>query len=173
VLLGPPGTGKTHLATALGITSRPRRLRVLFASAQRIWSRRLADAHRQGVHHASRPQDRRFGLITVLEVPAYCPFETRRPRTVLRQLVSAADEHRAHPHLQLPSAAGVASSETKPSPPHDPTRVVHHADVSTSTRAPATAYAVSRPRHLPSTRITTGRSPRPDCAYRSLFDRRK
>src|SRR6266516_5268435 len=33
VLLGPPGTGKTHLATALGIVAAQRGHRVLFATA--------------------------------------------------------------------------------------------------------------------------------------------
>ncbi|MDF2509425.1 MAG: replication protein, partial [Microbacterium sp.] len=33
VLLGPPGTGKTHLATALGIVAARHGQRVLFATA--------------------------------------------------------------------------------------------------------------------------------------------
>lgn len=47
VLLGPPGTGKTHLATALGIVAARHGHRVLLATAT-DWVTRLTDAHRQG-----------------------------------------------------------------------------------------------------------------------------
>ena len=47
VLLGPPGTGKTHLATALGIVAARHGHRVLFATAT-DWVTRLTDAHRAG-----------------------------------------------------------------------------------------------------------------------------
>src|SRR6188768_4179296 len=47
VLLGPPGTGKTHLATALGIVAARHGHRVLFATAT-DWVTRLTEAHRQG-----------------------------------------------------------------------------------------------------------------------------
>jgi hypothetical protein len=45
VLLGPPGTGKTHLATGLGIAAAHHGHRVLFATAT-DWVTRLTDAHR-------------------------------------------------------------------------------------------------------------------------------
>ena len=47
VLLGPPGTGKTHLATALGVAAARHGHRVLFATAT-DWVTRLTDAHRAG-----------------------------------------------------------------------------------------------------------------------------
>ena len=47
VLLGPPGTGKTHLAIAIGIRACLAGQRVLFATATE-WVARLADAQRQG-----------------------------------------------------------------------------------------------------------------------------
>ena len=47
VLLGPPGTGKTHLATGLGIAGANHRHPVLFATTTR-WGTRLTDAHRAG-----------------------------------------------------------------------------------------------------------------------------
>ena len=47
VLLGPPGTGKTHLATGLGIAAAHHGHRVLFATATE-WVTRLTDAHRAG-----------------------------------------------------------------------------------------------------------------------------
>ena len=51
VFLGPPGTGKTHLATGLAIRACQAGHRVLFATASQ-WVDRLA-----GAHHASRLQD--------------------------------------------------------------------------------------------------------------------
>jgi hypothetical protein len=47
VFLGPPGTGKTHLAIGLGIRACQASHRVLFATASG-WVARLADAHHAG-----------------------------------------------------------------------------------------------------------------------------
>jgi DNA replication protein DnaC len=47
VLLGPPGTGKTHLAIALGIRACLQGQRVAFTTASE-WVARLGDAQRQG-----------------------------------------------------------------------------------------------------------------------------
>src|SRR5437868_15260728 len=47
VFLGPPGTGKTHLATGLAIRACQAGHRVLFATASQ-WVDRLADAHHTG-----------------------------------------------------------------------------------------------------------------------------
>jgi DNA replication protein DnaC len=47
VFLGPPGTGKTHLAIGLGIRACQAGHRVLFATAAQ-WVARLADAHAAG-----------------------------------------------------------------------------------------------------------------------------
>src|SRR5262249_58493115 len=44
VFLGPPGTGKTHLATGLAIRACQAGHRVLFATASE-WVARLAEAH--------------------------------------------------------------------------------------------------------------------------------
>ncbi|MFT3852033.1 MAG: ATP-binding protein [Ilumatobacteraceae bacterium] len=54
VLFGPPGTGKTHLATALGIVAAHHRHRVLFATAV-DWVARLTDAHRHSKSQPSSP----------------------------------------------------------------------------------------------------------------------
>src|SRR5580693_9175096 len=51
VFLGPPGTGKTHLATGIAIRACQAGHRVQFATASQ-WVARLADAH-----HAGRLQD--------------------------------------------------------------------------------------------------------------------
>jgi DNA replication protein DnaC len=47
VFLGPPGTGKTHLAIGLGVRACQAAQRVLFATAAG-WVARLADAHTAG-----------------------------------------------------------------------------------------------------------------------------
>jgi DNA replication protein DnaC len=64
VLLGPPGTGKTHLAIGLGIKAAQAGHRVLFATATE-WVTRL-----QAAHHAGRLADEltrlsRYGLLIV------------------------------------------------------------------------------------------------------------
>jgi len=64
VLLGPPGTGKTHLATGLGIVAARHGHRVLFATAT-DWVTRLTDAHRQGRLPQELARLRRYGLIIV------------------------------------------------------------------------------------------------------------
>src|SRR5271170_8307115 len=51
ILLGPPGTGKTHIATALGIRACLAGQRVLFATATQ-WVARLGEAKRQGILEA-------------------------------------------------------------------------------------------------------------------------
>ena len=53
VFLGPPGTGKTHLATGTAIRACQAGHRVLFATASQ-WVDRLATAHHDGRLHVSR-----------------------------------------------------------------------------------------------------------------------
>jgi DNA replication protein DnaC len=71
--LGPPGTGKTHLAIALGIRACLAGRRVAFATATE-WIARLGDAQRAG-----RLEDelRRLGRIPLLIVDeiGYIPFD--------------------------------------------------------------------------------------------------
>jgi DNA replication protein DnaC len=50
VLLGPPGTGRLHLATAIGVIAARQGHRVLFATAT-DWVTRLSDAHRGRLPH--------------------------------------------------------------------------------------------------------------------------
>jgi hypothetical protein len=73
VLLGPPGTGKTHLATALGIAAARHGHPVLFATAT-DWIRRLTDAHRMSRLPQELAKLCRYGLLIVDEV-GYLSFE--------------------------------------------------------------------------------------------------
>jgi DNA replication protein DnaC len=90
VLLGPPGTGKTHLAIGLGIKAAHAGHRVLFATATE-WVARLQTAHRHDRLAAELDRLRRYGLIIVDEV-GYIPFE-QDAANLFFQLVSSRYEH--------------------------------------------------------------------------------
>ena len=98
VLLGPPGTGKTHLATGLGIAAAHHGHRVLFATAT-DWVTRLTDAHRAGRLPAELARLRRYGLIIIDEV-GYLPVRTRRREPVLPTRLIPLRTRLADPHLQ-------------------------------------------------------------------------
>ncbi len=73
VLLGPPGTGKTHLAIALGIRACLAGHRVLFATASE-WVARLLDAQHLGRLSLELRRLGRVPLVVVDEV-GYVPFD--------------------------------------------------------------------------------------------------
>lgn len=73
VLLGPPGTGKTHLATALGIRACLAGHRTAFATATE-WVARLLDAQRLGRLSLELRRLGRVPLVIVDEV-GYVPFD--------------------------------------------------------------------------------------------------
>ncbi|GLZ09734.1 transposase [Actinomadura sp. NBRC 104412] len=89
IFLGPPGTGKTHLSTGLGIRACQAGHRVAFATAAE-WVARLAEAHAAGRLQEELVKLARIPVLVVDEV-GYIPFKAEAANLFF-QLVSSRYE---------------------------------------------------------------------------------
>ncbi len=127
VLLGPPGTGKTHVAIGLGIAACRQGHRVLFATAP-DWITPPPEPPARGRLPGELTRLRRYGLIIVDEV-GYLPFE-QDAANLFFQLVSSRYEHASlilTSNLPFSGWGGVFGDQVVAAAMID--RIVHHADV--------------------------------------------
>ena len=115
VLLGPPCTGKTHLAIALGIRACLAGQRVAFATATE-WVARLGEARRQGRLDEELRKLLWTPLLIVDEV-GYIPFDAQAANLMFSLVSSRYERASLIVTSNKPFSAWARSSATRLSPP--------------------------------------------------------
>jgi DNA replication protein DnaC len=112
---GPPGTGKTHCAIALGLKACERGHRVAFATAQE-WVSRLEQAQDRNQLEQELRRLERYHLLVVDEV-GYLPLSARPPTCSSPSSRAATNAARSSSPATAASSNGARSSATRWSPP--------------------------------------------------------